>query len=79
MAKPHWTQTAEGKARMADVQRKAWATKRAKLKDMAKKVVAKAKRGTYKPRKEKASKPFVVRTHGYRIILDKNEIRIENE
>ena len=81
---PHWTQTPEGKIKMADAQRKAWATKRAKMKAMARTIVTRAKRGPYKKKKAQrttngTSAPFVVRVHGYRIFLSRDEIRIEPE
>jgi hypothetical protein len=70
----HWMQLPENREKVI-----AMAKHRAKLRNVAKQVVKTAKRGTYKPRATKAEKPFIIRTHGYRIILDKNEIRIENE
>lgn len=70
----HWMQRPENRDRVIEM-----AKKRAKFRHMAKDVVAKVKRGKYKVRATKETKPFVIRTHGYRIILDKNEIRIEND
>jgi hypothetical protein len=73
--KLHWTQTPEGKSRMAEVQRKAWETKRAKMKKVAKDIVRKAKK--VKPAKKEKSTSLVI--NGWRITLGKNEVRIDND
>lgn len=72
--KPHWTQTPEGKAKMASVQRKAWKTKRAKMRAMANGIASKAKK---RPAPEKKSFSLVV--EGWRITLGRNEVRIDHE
>ena len=73
--KLHWTQTPEGKARMAEVQRKAWETKRAKMKSAAKQIVRVAKPKATK--KETKATSLVI--NGWRITLGKHEVRIDNE
>jgi regulator of sirC expression with transglutaminase-like and TPR domain len=72
--KPHWTQTPEGKARMAEVQKKAWQTKRAKMRNAAKTIVRKAKKTVPRERK-----PTTLVINGWRVILGKNEVRVEND
>lgn len=68
--KPHWTQTPEGKVRMAEVQRKAWKTKRAKQ------IVRAAKKEKPTKREKKATSLVI---NGWRITLGKNEVRIDND
>ncbi len=75
--KLHWTQTPEGKAKMGEVQRKAWETKRSKMKNMAKDVVKKAKKRPYTSKKERKETSLVI--NGWRITLGKNEVRIDND
>jgi hypothetical protein len=73
----HWTQLPENKEKLAAMARKIGSMRRKTFKTIAKAAV-KTKRGPYKTKKN-GEQPFVIRTHGYRIILDKNEIRIEHE
>jgi hypothetical protein len=72
--KLHWTQTPEGKAKMADVQRKAWETKRAKMRNAAKRIVK-----VSKPSQKKEKKATSLVINGWRITLGKNEVRIDND
>lgn len=78
--KPHWTQTPEGKLKMSEAQKKVWASKKDKSEHFRKlaKMGAKYKRGPYKT-KAKDKKPTSLVVNGWRITLDKNEIRIEHE
>jgi hypothetical protein len=59
--KPHWTQTEEGKKRMSEIQKLA----HMKIREV------KSKRGNI--RKDNT----ILVINGWRVILDKNEVRIE--
>jgi hypothetical protein len=74
----HWTQQPENREKLAQMARKVGKVKRGTFRTIAKQAKQAVKRGPYKTKKN-GEQPFVIRTHGYRIILDKNEIRIEHE
>ena len=67
--KPHWTQTIEGKKRMSDIQKLA----HQKIRESKK---HKMKRG--RPRKSQDKGTTLV-INGWRVILGKNEVRIDSE
>lgn len=74
----HWTQLPENKEKLAAMAKRIGSMRKSKTFKAIAKVATRTKRGPYKPRKN-GEQPFVIRTHGYRIILDKNEIRIEHD
>lgn len=79
MKKLHWTQTPEGKAKMAAAQKKAWATKKEKreqFKQLAK-MGAKVKKGKGKRTLTRDAVSVVI--NGWRITLGKDEVKIDHE
>jgi hypothetical protein len=81
--KPHWTQTPDGRIRMGEIQKKAWAAKRANRESAAQRKVANAalkfrssiKRGETGRRSEGTT----VVIQGWRITLAEDIIRIERD
>lgn len=78
--KLHWTQTPEGKIKMAAAQKKAWANRTDKTEHFRRlaKLGAKAKRGPYK-KTTKSKKETSLIINGWRITLGKDEVRIDND
>jgi hypothetical protein len=71
--KPHWTQTLEGRERMSSLQKIAHArVKQAKLDTM------KSTNGIKAATKTKTDKQTILIINGWKVILTKDEIRIEN-
>jgi hypothetical protein len=67
--KPHWTQTPEGKERMSRLQTEAHARVRQAKSEQKKEVRVKSSDST---------KTTILVINGWRVILSKNEVRIEN-
>jgi hypothetical protein len=79
-----WTQTPEGRARMSEIQKKIWAEKRSPLqrhKEFQKiaKAAVKVKRGPYKSKRMLTRDAVSVVINGWRITLNKDEVKIEHE
>lgn len=83
MAKQHWTQTPEGRARIGEQSRLLWKTKRSKMLKIAQRAAKNAraakKLGGYKPKvkRQTTKEPVSVQILGWRFIFEGEEIKIE--
>lgn len=77
--RPHWTQTPEGREKLRRIQNDVWGRKkRGEFKKIAKDAV-KTKRKYTRRSHVATSKPMSLVINGWRVTLDKDEVRIEHE
>lgn len=80
MAKLHWTQTPEGRAKMSAAQKKLWANKREKLEAKAQRKIAHASRKFRSEHENRHAEygPTIV-IQGWTITIVGNQLRVERE
>ena len=76
MAKLHWTQTPEGRAKMSVIQKNRFAAKRNQFRELAKQGIALKKSN---PIIKNNQENIILVINGWRFSFDKKEIRITRE